>query len=315
MIKEKQRWIFFYDKFLQPSPEDAPYFDMREIMNELYTRQQEGDSVKLINNKTAAIRINDMRFYDDNNTVCLLFQYADTTISDPVFSNLETGDIRVEPKLDGEGVAISAHMLVSLSPNDNNGNTYITLIEDVPGIGKTKIEPFLTSEFKIASEGYTFTDEQDRERPCRPMVRMSAYPSQSLKEDMERGVLQGLELVKNIHVSGEFDEPDYTKTESNLVKIKVTKAVNGEEAVGLINRIKEKAKRADYSELRIRYKRQEGKQRTVPISTAREDAGDAMYARYEIIKLREPLPQCSSIIRDDAIKEMTNLLVAARDSR
>ena len=142
---------------------------------------------------------------------------------------------------------------------------------------------------------------------------MSAYPSQSLKEDLERGVLKGLELVRNIHVNGEFDEPDYTKTDSHMVRIKVTRPVNGEDAVGLINRIKQKARRMNYSELRVKYKRNEGKQRTVPISTAREDAGDAMYARYEIISLNEPLPQCSSTIRDDVHIKMTSLLVAARD--
>lgn len=313
MINENQRWIYFYDKFLKSYPEDAPYFEMREIMKELHDRQQQGNSVKLINNETAAIRINDMHFDDTNSTVCLLIQYADKTISDPVFSNLQTGDIRVEPKLDGEGVAISAHILVSLTPNDDGGNTYITLVEDVPGIGKTKIEPFLTSEFKKVSEGYVFSDEQERERSCRPMVEMSAYPSQSLKEDMERGILQGLELVRNTHINGEFDEPDYTKTDSHIVKIKVTRPVNGEEAVGLINRIKQKARRLNYSELRVRYKRREGKQRTVPISTAREDAGDAMYARYEIIRVNEPLPQCSSTIRDDVHTKMTSLLVDARD--
>ena len=112
MINEKQRWIYFYDKLLKSYPEDAPYFNMYEIMKELHDRQQQGNSVKLINNETAAIRINEMRFDEANSTVCLLIQYADKTVSDPVFSNLQTGEIRVEPKLDGEGVAISAHMLV-----------------------------------------------------------------------------------------------------------------------------------------------------------------------------------------------------------
>lgn len=314
MQNAKERWVLYYDKHLKPHPEEAPPIPMKEVVDLLFARQQAGESVWLIKQETAALRITDMEIDSRKETACLLVQYADTTISDPAFSNLETGQLRVEPKLDGEGVAISSHMVVSLKPTEPRGNVYLTLLEDVPGIGKTKIAPFLTAEFREVCK-FTFVDESKRTRKCRPRVEMAGHVSQSLAQDLEKGVLRGFELIKYQLKEPEFDEPGYTKTEAHILKIKTRKGFSGIEAIGLINRVKEKASKADFTEMRVKYKRVEGKQLTKPVSTAREDAGDALFARLERIKLESPLPQCSQKIVEEVKSKMTKLLISQRDSK
>jgi hypothetical protein len=64
--------------------------------------------------------------------------------------------------------------------------------------------------------------------------------------------------------------------------------------------------------MRVKFKRQEGKQRSILLGTAREDAGDAIFTRCEIIRMEEPLPQCLETIRDDVAEKITALLLDAR---
>jgi len=48
----------------------------------------------------------------------LLLQLCDKNGSDPVFGELTTGNLRVEPKLAGEGIAVSSHIVISTSVAD-----------------------------------------------------------------------------------------------------------------------------------------------------------------------------------------------------
>src|SRR5690349_6653268 len=147
MLGAWERWIFIYDIMLTPLPEGAPLIPLRSIIEQLVPRYERGESVKLLNRETAAIRIQQLRIHEQSSTTQLLINYADTQAVDPVFGHLETGELRLEPKLEGEGIAVSAHMLISLEPHPTSG-TYLVALEDVPGVGRSKLAPFLTSEFK-----------------------------------------------------------------------------------------------------------------------------------------------------------------------
>jgi len=311
MLKHNERWVLFYGQHLRTTPEDpkSPDIPLRDIITLLLNRQTDGNCVKLINNETAAIRITDTSLDVDNNALCLLIQYADKNASDPVFSNLMTGELRVEPKLLGEGVAVSAHMMISLTPQKNNPSEYLTLLEDVPGIGKTMIEHFLTSEFKEVSD-FVFEDDKNRVRQCRPIVKMEGHMSQTLQESLERGHLQGFELVR-YGKRVDFDEFAYTTDVTYTANIKCVQTGGGG-AVDLIKRVSAIAKKKKYTEMRVRYKRPEGRTQTVSIPTGREDAINTLFTRMDLIKVRNPLPQCSPLINEEVLGKLKGLLIASR---
>ncbi|MDD5759350.1 MAG: hypothetical protein PHI06_09725 [Desulfobulbaceae bacterium] len=311
MLNPKERWALFYGQQLNPFPEGlkTPDMPMAEILPLLHTRQQNGHSVKLINNETAAVRITDMTIDTKEKIACLLIQYADKTISDPVFSNLENGALRVEPKLDGEGVAVSAHMLISLTPNKDNPREYLTLLEDIPGFTRSMIEHFLTSEFRQVSD-FEFVDDNKKTRRCRPIVALEGHTSQTLQDGLKKGFIQGVELVRYGKKS-DFDESDYTTEVSYNVNIKCVRT-GGDGAVGLINRLFGKAKEQKYTEMKVRYKRPEGRQQTISIPTGREGAIDTLFTRMEKIKVEDPLPQCSSEINAEVLAKLKGLLIATR---
>ena len=314
MLKERERWILFCDIVLKPSPENAPFMPMGEGVESLLERQQTGDSYKLLDNDNAAIRITDMSIDNENQIANLLIQYADKSVADPAFGNLETGVLRFEPKLDGEGIAVSAHMAISLVPRTPRSNIYLTLIEDVPGITRSRIAPFLTSEFKHSCD-FMFRDENGQNNRCRPLVTVVSHASQTLREELRRGQLNSIDLIKLDYQEPRFDEQGYTREISRHIKLRLSRAYLGEAALGVIEQVRIKALQEGYNELRVRYKRYEGKQVTAPIDDVRENASDKLFARLELARFQNPLSQCLEQLEVAMVNKMSTFIIEERNQQ
>ena len=195
-----------------------PMLDVMGLTEQLW---RQGEAVWLFQKKTAALRIQDIAHHPDKEAYVMLISYADQNVSDPVFSDLDTGDLRVEPKLQGEGVAISAHMVISTKKRARGEAIYLCLLEDVPGVGRTKLRSFLTSVFRKSSN-FTFDTEDGGERKCRPSVEMDGHMSQTFQEDLASGsAIKGFELIQYERGAEEWDEPDYLKERKRQVTIDV----------------------------------------------------------------------------------------------
>lgn len=312
MLDQLKRWIFFYDIRIEPSSDIGPSIPMPYIMDNLLVRQNDGDAVKLINNETAAIRINDMKIDKKNKIAFLLIQYSDKSVADPAFGNLITGELRVEPKLEGEGIAVSAHLAISLDPIEQRGNVYLSLIEEVTGISRSKITPFFNSEFRHSCR-FKFTDPNGKKRSCRPLAKMYGHPSQSLIDDLKRGELRHIELINLMHKEDAFDEEGYTKEIHRSIKLKVNKNCDGNTAQRLLQKIRLLAKNDGYHEMRVTYHRWEGKDRTVPFSTIKDDIKEKLFTRVELCRVRKPIPQCSPKLRKDIMDFMIENLSILRN--
>lgn len=312
MLNQLERWVLHYDSVIKSYPNEAPNIPMREIVPLAALLQAQGDAVWVFQRKTAAVRIAAIDIDHDNEFATFLIHYADKNASDPVFGNLDTGELRTEPKLEGEGVAISAHLLISLKSTQPHQNVYLTVLEDVPGLGRTKLRPFLNAIFKKASD-FSFSAEDGTQKKCRPAVEINGHTSQQLRDDLEGGVLSGFELVKYRNVTGEFDEEGFLEEKTRVVTIDTKQKLSGLEALNLINRVKERAAGAGYANMRVKYKRPEGPQKTITVGTAREDAGDAVSVKSAFLRVETALPQCSETIRIDVVEKMKKMLLAARD--
>ena len=296
MLDQLKRWIFFYDIKIDPSTEIGPSVEMSWIVDNMINRQKNGDSVKLLNNNTAAMRITDMRVDKKQQVVILLLQYSDMSVADPAFGELETGKIRVEPKLEGEGIAVSAHFAIALEPAPPLKDLYLCLLEEVPGISKSKIDPFINYELKHSCR-YTFYDEDGKIKQCRPVCKMFAHPSQSLIDDLERGELKHIELISLKNKEDEFDEKGYTEEIYRGIKLRLKKRCKSSStAYSLLKNIGSIARNEGYNEMRVTYHRLEGKDKTVPLSTIRDDAKEKLFTRMEVCALKTPLDQCSEAI-------------------
>jgi len=317
MLDLWKRWIQFHELKLESDPIEAPYIHISDAIPLLLDRISKGDAVKLINNEHAALRISKARHYTKQNVLMLLLQYADKSVTDPAFQHLEKGTLRTEPKLDGEGVAVSAHVAISLEPHDDVGIMYHFLLEEIPGLGRSRISPFIKSELKAATDGvFTYQDPENnsRVRPYKPDAEILGVPSKKLLAEWDDGViLQGIELVKLTPDTSEFDEEGFYTEASRHIKI-VPDNGSDSSLQNIIERIQVKASAAGYDDIKIRYKRTKGKQKTTVLGTTQSDLADALIIRDEEVTADEVLGQCMQDISDSIAKQMINFILEMRNS-
>src|SRR5579859_54365 len=251
MLDRWVRWAFVYDLKLKPNKVGAPNIELATVLDLLHARVEAGEAVQLLNNETAAIRIQNFRFNNNRTRAAFLFNYSDTNISDPVFGELSSGRLRLEPKLEGEGVAVSAHMVVSLVPDPVSG-TYLAALEDIPGVGRSRLTPFLTHEFRAVSD-FRFRDTDNKIKDYRMVPELLGLPSQSLRSDLDRGELSGFELVRMTRAAGEFDEDNIIEEQTRTVKLKVKNHYTGLDALNVVNRLKDRAGHQGYDLIKVRF--------------------------------------------------------------
>lgn len=304
------RWVQFHELCLRSEPGEAPYIPLSDLIARWKKRIKDKEAVKVIENDLAAIRIVDI---DDSDpaSIVLLLQYSDTRVTDPVFSNLDTGALRVEPKLEGEGVAVSAHVAISRKPHDKVGILYRLLLEEIPGLGRSRLSPFLKSELKEISRGfYSFTDEETcTVKQYLPAAEILGTPSKQLMDELDGGaVLQGVELVQLTRECPGVDEEGFYREESRHLKLVPYTEGAYEKISDLLKRIRLFALDNEYDNIKIRYKRPQGKQKTATMGSTIGDLNDALVLRDEQISSTEVLAQCEKKIIKSISIQMKALL-------
>ncbi len=299
MLHIRERWIQFHELVLSPEPPEAPSIKLRDLVPYLERLVNDGEAYQEKDKGKSAFRVSDInveRRKGGREALVLLLQYADKDATDPTFADLQTGALRTEPKLDGEGIAVSAHAVISMDPIPGKEDRYHFLLESVPGLGRSKIEPFLKRQLKVASEGlFDFIDEENGVRKTyAPSLALLGTPSKSFLDEMEAGRLEGVELIRRMPAEHGIDEEGYFFEQTYTLKISVKhQGLIGPDA---LNRLKRWGRAQGFDDLRVRYKKREGKQKSVLMGTDLDDLRDALVVKDELISSEVELPQCSEQI-------------------
>jgi|AntDeeMinimDraft_5_1070356.scaffolds.fasta_scaffold03128_2 hypothetical protein len=295
-------------------PVGGPFHPISKFVSRLCEVIDEGEAVRLLLRKTAAMRILDYRLTEDNLLV-MLVQYSDTNASDPVFSDLETGDLRVEPKLDGEGVAVSSHCALDLDPHDKTAETHLSLVEVVPGLPRWRLENFLNFLLKLAAKrvGHRAENENGRNVLLRPKISMYGHLADDFVESLKAGKAKDIELVSFDAKQDGFDEVPYMQAKSRSLVLETQDALSGNLAVSKIKTLIEKARKKHYDKVRIRVANDEG-YRTVSFGTHVNDLAEASYTKTEAISLSTPMAQCEPKLKNEIADGMAAYLREGRSS-
>lgn len=311
MLDMLERWVQFHELYLKSEPEDAPKIELRSLAPLWISRIRANQAVKLIKKDTAAIRIVDVMEQQKSKTLILLLQYTDTNVTDPAFSNLETGQLRVEPKLEGEGIAVSAHAVIALEPHDKEGLLYKILLEEVPGLGRSAVGPFIRSELKEIAQSqfqYNDIDANNVVKNYLPASEILGTPSKQFIDELEEGcVLQSIELVKLTSDAPEIDEEGFYTETSRHIRL-VPEKQNTSNLREAIEKVRRLAKKEGYNNIKFRYKHPQGKLKTTTMGSTIGDMADALILRSEPIKSEEILGQCSQKIVESFAKQMVKLM-------
>ena len=139
MLSTERRWAYYYDFHLKPFPEDAPTFELDDVLKRLEALFKKNEAVHNYRNGELTVRVKDMRIIND--FAIVLINVSDVKATDPAFSNTVNGDVRVEQKQEDEGIGAACHVLFSRTRINNKPGWHLAMIEEVVGIPKSESPP------------------------------------------------------------------------------------------------------------------------------------------------------------------------------
>lgn len=301
MLKSKERWIIHYHTHLEPIPADGPTeIPLRSVLDHIEAKFQAGYAFAEVDKVT--LRIQQMRI--GRRWAALLVTNFDPRGANAAYGYAETGSVRPLTRRRGESNAYSAHVLIRLDPDSPTAGgfpRYRFAIEDVPGLGKTRVQPFLNQ--LIRDNMRSFRDRQQANREYYPRISFWPYLAQSLGSEVEEGVLKHFELVKEVSAPGGFDEHGFTTQVSEVVKLKPvpTQTFTFD---GIFKAVKAAASRQGYDRVKIVYNGVDGNQRSAKFNPSRQDLDDVIQSKYEKVELNTSLTQCEVDFCLELIRKM-----------
>lgn len=316
MLDLNARWVQFHEIMIKSDPEDQEYIPLEKILPHLMKRIDDSESVKIVKNETAAIRISKYKLYKKEKVIVLLLQYCDKNVTDPVFQDLKKGELRTEEKLDGEGIAVSAHVAISIESHDPVGICYKFLLEEIPGLGRSRLSPFIKSELKNASgDLFTYKDVNDsnKSKIIRPSADILGTPTKKLSEEFSDGVvLNHIDLIQ-LKPKKNFDEEGYYRVSERALKI-VPNISTAAKIPEILRKVFKLAKKEGYDDIKIRYKKDGKKQKTAVLGSTLGDITDALVVRTEEVKSKKELKQCMDELSVCISNKMVEFIVEEKGS-
>jgi hypothetical protein len=319
MLRARERWVIHSRIKLDPVPHDGPLdMRLRDVLQRLEGLMTANRAVHRVDGDQQSVRISDLRWYpnaEDPAIACMLLTYGDVRGSDPSFNNMDTGTVRTVRKGRNEANAVSAHLIMKLRARIVNGRRhYAALLEDIPGIGKTKIQPAITALLKNCP-AFRYTDAENQAADARPKFILDPAESEDLASEVTRGTLKYFVLVRDIPTT-ELDEETTIEEVQETLKIKpadpeVTGRLN---ITNLFGKVAALARRKRYNEVKVVYNRRDGRNRTISLDTPREDAEDFLIKKIDKIELNQSLEHARERISDELFNKMRAILTPnARD--
>lgn len=306
MLSNNERWVSFFDFALTPTHSAAPSIPIEDVLTKLNVLVGSGNAVKLYNSGSRALRISEMKYTAGGSQATLLIQLSDKNGSDPVFGELTTGNLRVEPKLAGEGIAVSCHIVISTAVVKHTTDHYKTLVESVPGISKSILEPFLNAMLREAFVGCEFKNPATK-AICqhRPKLDIYSHGSQTLMDALKGAKLHNVKLVSTTRKGG-LDQTPYTNLSERSVRYKIVKQPPAQYKERLLEILRKKGQRSGFNKVSISYSK-DGKQASLDLDR-NEDIATKMFTKSEKIILGNPINQCESSVHVQLEAKMIALL-------
>lgn len=310
MQKEKERYVKILDLQLHSMPQEGPLFDIRDIAEKIQDQFILENAVNLINYKTKAIRILDLEIDDNEEHLTLLINSSDKRISDPALSSHVTGEVRNIPKKKHEGVAVSAHMVISFKKRlDGRPPVFLCVLEEANGINRGVIDAFLTNVLKNAYKGKTYIcPATTKPKMIRPRIELDEFASKSFVDSLKNKQVSFIEFYETSQVTG-IDNDTLLKPIHRKVKFVLTAPENESTPELLYRNIKERFTKDSFDGAKVTFRMPDSKTRSESVSLDREsEATSVLFGRQERIPLNNKLLQCEEKISNELSAKMQGIL-------
>ena len=315
MLSSYERNVDFLELSIGSFPSKSRVrFTLREhILPHLKNAADKQTAVYTMKGKTAALHLHQLEIDEERDCALVLFHYTDTNLSDPAFKNIKSGNVRVAGKNQGEGIAVSAHMLIDLNTLKNQGaSKHLALIESVPGISKTVLEKALNAFFFkiIARPQWTFGGKPDKQgKPCRPNFSISALAADNLKDGLAHRMLTGIKLITKTP-QNDLDE-DVLIPKENQISFKISKNLGMDSISDLLHRVSRKAKDEGYTILKVQYNDEFKGTKTGTFKSLDEEdleRAEGVFCKRAKIYFQTPIEQCQENVHRDMFNKLVLML-------
>lgn len=252
----------------------------------------------------------------------LLVNRCDPNAPDSVYSIPESKQRQVNEKLPGQGAEYSAHIIIGLSPEKGTGH-YFCAIEAAygSGLGSSSVAAFLghiirhckkqkPELFKIPNiDGSTTKRGKPKLVNLVHEVELHGHLSNTFKKDLEKGVLNGIELIGYQKVGGKWDDAGFVKEKHRIIKLGLEKDLIGD-AVKTISAVLKNAKADGLAEMRVSFKDQKGSPNSALLSVDTGSlAKDGQYLKRHYISSANNVSSASiDQVNHAIVKEVLNSL-------
>lgn len=305
MLRNDERWVVFMESGVRWVPQRAPNtltaLELGAILEEVVDTPEADQRVD-DKNADEMVSLDSVSYYpsDDPEVLVLLFSYSNIKGADPGFKNLKTRAKRTESAKSNEAVAASAHLVIRLEEQFRNKYSYYpALIEDVGGIGKTKMQRAITQMIG-ARRTFGFKDEHGTHAANARFV-MAGLDDEQVEDDVSGGRLSYFVAIRERRDNPSFDDDLKVKVTREEVKLKAAKdAEIGSNVKEWFGKLAKSAKEKNFDKVQVHYVRKDGKNRSITFGTHREDAEDFLIKRIEKIPLETVVAQ----IHDEPCEEL-----------
>jgi hypothetical protein len=174
------------------------------------------------------------------------------------------------------------------------------IVEDIRGLGKTRLRDILGSELKAISKklGMVRTNNAGEDVETYIIPELQGHASEKIKESLKRSTLTGIWLIDST-VKGEFDEVAGAKIARREIKFDVSDQ-------SAIKRLTEWGKREKYDKMRLVWNDPEGAGRPerASVDITQKDVADTFFIRQRKVKLSKPLPEAVQTLCEEMIHKM-----------
>jgi len=211
----------------------------------------------------------------EGDIISILVNKSDKGISDPVFTIPQKKQRRTAEKHEEEGQDFSVHIVVQLPQDDQQAA--LVLIENCAGLGVYAVQRLLNQILHDAKQFKPLDYEQshpdgavdDKGKSKKYNVdfkcEFEGHISDDLKNDLDNGKVQSIELITEKEKYTSIDEDGYIQEKCKTLVL----TLKDEGVKGKFNKIKNVfiKKKDDYSRARIKFKTPTGVDRTVVMDT------------------------------------------------
>ncbi|MFA6231180.1 MAG: hypothetical protein WC617_13550 [Rhodanobacter sp.] len=268
---------------------------------------KDADQYPDANNRDEVVSLDSVTYYPPSRpeALVLLFSYSNVKGADPGFKNLKTRKKRTEQKKPDEAVAASAHLVILLQQKSRKKHSYFpALIEDVEGLGKTKMQHAITGMIG-AKQHFSFKNEDGHTKPAFARFEMLGLDDEQVEEDAAGGALSYFVAIRELREARSFDDELDVKITREEVKLKPKEKIEGDGSIkAWLKKLAKSAHDQDYDKVRVHYQRKDGKNRSITFGTHREDAEDFLIKRIDKIELKTIVAQTHDVPCTELVKAM-----------